>query len=304
MKQYYKIDQSMQDINSAQFVQYWDKELLQHMKNTARTVSKIPDLRLIGLTGPTCSGKTTAARILTDYLECHGHRVHVISVDDFFYDTENLERSAEQDRENPIDFDSEDTINSDLFAEKIQSLMAGLPTQMPRFDFKTGKQVEGELLTPDPGDVFLVEGIQVLYPKIDAVLRREAYRSIYICPSSAIEIDGKYFEPNDIRLMRRIVRDFHFRASPPEFTFYLWQSVRANEERSIFPNVGLCDYVIDSTMPYEIGVLKPYLRDIIGKMNPKNSFYSEARQLLSRLDEIEEVSSEHIAQNSLYKEFI
>ena len=304
MKQYYKINQSMEGVNSAQFVRYWDEELLRHMKNTARAVSKIPNLRLIGLTGPTCSGKTTAARILTDYLECHGHRVHVISLDDFFYDTENLERSAEQDRDNPIDFDSEDTINSELFADKIQSLMAGLPTKMPRFDFKTGKQVEGEMLIPGQGDVFLVEGIQVLYPKIAAVLRGEAYRSIYICASSAIEIGGEYFEPNDIRLMRRIVRDFHFRASPPEFTFYLWQSVRVNEDRSIFPNVDICDYVIDSTMPYEIGMLKPYLHEIIGQMNPKNSFYPEAEQLLSRLDAIDEVSAEYIVPNSLYKEFI
>ena len=304
MKQYYKIDQAKSGSEWDWFVQYWDADLQTHMKNTARTVSKIPNLRFLGLTGPTCSGKTTAAKILTEYLETHGRRVHVISLDDFYYENDYLQRRAANNPDIEIDYDSEETINHELFAEKIASLMENKPTEIPKYDFKCGKQTKGGMIEPEPEDVFLVEGIQVLYPKIDCVLRKAPYRSIYICASSGIEIGGEYFEPNEIRLMRRIVRDYHFRAAPPAFSFYLWQSVRSNEEKSIFPNMHACDYFIDSTMPYEIGMLKPYLEAILAQMPREDRFYQQAARLLQKLKSIQEVDSNLIAENSLYKEFI
>ena len=110
--------------------------------------------------------------------------------------------------------------------------------------------------------------------------------------------------PNEIRLMRRLVRDYRFRASTPEFTFYLWQSVRANEEKSIFPYADRCDYFIDSTMPYEIGMLKPYLQTIFARIPKENAFWSDAEKILKKIDAIEEISSDYITENSLYKEFI
>lgn len=304
MKQYYKINTEKTQEEWKAFVQYWDNDLGVRMENTARALSKIPNLRFLGLTGPTCSGKTTAAKKLTDYLERHGHRVHIISIDDFYYDKDYLRQRADLDPDIEIDYDSEETIDVDLFAERIESLMKNDPTDLPRFDFKTGYRVKGETIDPDPTDVFLVEGIQVLYPKVDAILRRATYRNIYIFPASDIEIESKRFESNEIRLMRRLVRDYHFRASSPEFTFYLWQSVRANEEANIFPYVDQCDYFIDSTMPYEIGMLKPYLEEIFSKMPKDNAFYKDATELLEKMKNIAPVSGSYITENSLYKEFI
>ena len=304
MKQYYKIDTAKTQEQWKDFVHYWDNDLGERMENTARLLSKIPNLRFLGLTGPTCSGKTTAAKKLTDYLERHGRRVHVISIDDFYYDKDYLLKRADLDPEIEIDYDSEETIDVGLFAEKIESLMRNDPTELPRFDFKTGYRIQGETIDPDPTDVFLVEGIQVLYPKVDAILRRATYKSIYIFPASAIEIESERFEPNEIRLMRRLVRDYHSRASTPEFTFYLWQSVRANEEKSIFPYADQCDYFIDSTMPYEIGMLKPYLESIFSKMPKENEFYKCAIDLLDKMKRIPVVDGSYITKNSLYKEFI
>ena len=304
MKQYYKVDQIKQEDLKRMFVHYWDEDLRIHMKNTARTVSKIKNLRFLGLTGPTCSGKTTAARLFTDYLERHGRRVHVISLDDFYYEKEYLEERANTDPNIEIDYDSEETIDNDLLAQKIASLMANQTTELPRFDFPSGRRMKGSVITPSPDDVFLVEGIQVLYPKVDAILRAATYKSIYICAFSGIEIGDSYFEPNEIRFMRRLVRDYHFRASNPEFTYFLWQSVRENEEKTIFPNAHRCDYFIDSTMPYEIGMLKPYLLDIIDKMDPQNKYYAQAKALLAKVDDVLTVSHTFISPNSLYKEFI
>jgi uridine kinase len=157
---------------------------------------------------------------------------------------------------------------------------------------------------PSAKDVFLFEGIQVLYPGVDRILRSAQYKSIHIAPQTSIEIGAEVFEPNEIRLMRRLVRDYHFRNAEPEFTFTIWKSVRDNEEKLIFPNVHLCDYKIDSTMPYEIGILKPYLERILQNVTRDAVHGKQASAVLAELREVQALSADLIPQNSLYKEFI
>jgi uridine kinase len=287
-----------------EFVKACDARLERDMIEVARSVSRAPKLKLLGLTGPTCSGKTTAANKLTDYLERHGHRVHVISIDDFYYDLDILHRKAEDDPNVEIDYDSEETIDVELLAQKAESLLACQRTELPRFDFKTGKRTIGQVIEPTPDDVFLFEGIQTLYPKVNAILEGEAYQSIYISPASSLQFGNEIFVPNEIRLMRRLVRDFRYRASEPEFTFYLWQSVRTNEEKSIFPNVHRCHHFIDSTMPYELGMLKPYLAEVLSRVTKNDQFYDSACEILRSLSEVEPIPSEFMTKHSLYKEFI
>ena len=245
-----------------------------------------------------------SSKKLTDYLERHGHRVHVVSIDDFYYDKEYLNRRAEEDPSIEIDYDSESTIDMDLLAEKAESLLACRTTVMPKFDFQTGKRIEGEKITPQAEDVFLFEGIQVLYPGVNRILDRPSYRSIYICPSSELEIDANTFVPNELRLMRRLVRDYYRRASKPDFTFYLWESVRANEEKSIFPNAHLCHEFIDSTMAYEVGMLKPYLQKILATVTKELPYYARAQEILKKIARVRTVPAEYMMPNSLYKEFI
>lgn len=274
------------------------------MDGVVEAVAATPALRFLGLTGPTCAGKTTAAKKLTACLEEHGHRVHVVSIDDFYFDKSVLQLRAENDPDIEIDYDSEETIDIALLEEKTESLLCGRETKMPRFDFRSGMRTEGLTLSPTPDDVFLFEGIQILYPKVDRILHGDAYRSIYICPASAIDVGGECFLPNEIRLMRRLVRDYRYRASAPAFTLYLWQSVRENEEKNIFPNKDTCHAYIDSTMPYEIGMLKPYLEEILPTVPAESPFYGQAQGLLGRLRSIVEIPSAYMTQNSLYKEFI
>ncbi|MBR3894752.1 MAG: hypothetical protein IKJ35_06345 [Clostridia bacterium] len=286
------------------FVEAEDSRFARELKSLSDRVAASPKLKILGLTGPTCSGKTTAAKRLTASLESAGHRVHTVSLDDFYHDKDVLQKRAEEDPEIEIDYDSEDTIDVALLEEKTRSLLSGFPTQMPRFDFQLGCRCEGDLLDAEEGDVYLFEGIQLLYPKVYAILNDPAYQDIYICASSAIELNGVRFEPNEIRLMRRLVRDFRYRASNPDFTFYLWQSVRENEEKSIFPNVHLCENRIDSTMPYEIGMLKPYLLEILPLVPSDSRFAPNAKEILEKLTGIREIPSEYMMKNSLYKEFI
>jgi len=286
------------------FVQICDRRFERTLDRVVRKVARTPDLKLIGLTGPTCAGKTTAANKLTDYLEHHGHRVHVISIDDFYFDKEYLNRRAEEDPDIEIDYDSESTIDVELLSEKAESLLSGQPTEMPKFDFQTGTRVRGETIDPQPEDVFLFEGIQILYPRVNQILCRASYQSIYICPASELEIDGQVFVPNELRLMRRLVRDYYRRASKPDFTFYLWESVRANEEKNIFPNAHRCHEFIDSTMAYEVGMLKPHLQRILAEVSEDSSYYGAAQQIIKKIARVRTVPSEYMTANSLYKEFI
>ncbi len=299
---------TVQQINDPQkqaaFVASCDLSFEKRVDDAIEEIASLPSLRLLGLTGPTCSGKTTAAKKLTASLEEHGHRVHVVSIDDFYFDKSVLQLRADNDPNIEIDYDSEDTIDVALLEEKTASLLLGNETRMPRFDFRSGVRTEGVTLTPRAEDVFLFEGIQILYPKVDRILSGEVYRSIYICPSSSIEVAGECFTPNEIRLMRRLVRDHRYRASDPAFTLYLWQSVRENEEKSIFPNANRCHATIDSTMPYEIGMLKPHLLQLLSTIPSENPFFGQAQTMLKKLSAVVEIPSEYLTENSIYKEFI
>ena len=300
----YQVSSNLTTKQQKDLVRDADEAFERLSQEKVRAFSGLADLKILGLTGPSCSGKTTAAGKLIAHLENSGHRVTVVSLDDFFKDIEAI-RSGEFDPSVKIDFDSEDAMDLDFILQKVESLLACKPTRMPKFDFKTGhREDDAFLLTPDQDDIFLFEGIQVLYPKIDKILSQANYRSIYICPESSILVGGETYLPNELRLMRRIVRDYRHRAADADFTFYLWQSVRENEEKAIFPFRDRCREHIDSTMPYEVGMLKPYLVPLLSSYRKDALFYKEASELLEKLEKVQSIPVEYLTENSLFKEFI
>ena len=304
MKKHYEVQSNLSHDEIMRLISEGERFFRSQLEEIAESLLAREDLHFIGLTGPTCSGKTTSANLLTDFLESHGKQIHVISIDDFYYDKPHLLELTRKKGLADLDYDSEETIDISLLESCVESLRAGRKTKLPRFNFTTGFREEGEEILPSAKDVFLFEGIQVLYPGVDRILRSAQYQSIHIAPQSSIEIGGEVFEPNEIRLMRRLVRDYHFRNAEPEFTFTLWKSVRDNEEKLIFPNVHLCDYKIDSTMPYEIGILKPYLEKILPNVAQESKHGKQASDILSELENVQALSADLIPQNSLYKEFI
>ncbi len=276
----------------------------QHLREIAYRLISGASASFIGLTGPTCSGKTTAARMLTKQLASRGYTVHVISVDDFFFEKTYLWEMVERAGGTEIDYDSEKTIDMELFAGCIRSLRAGNPTQLPHFNFLSGLREPGIMLKPSKGDLYLFEGIQVLYPAVDEILSEDGYRSIYIAPQSALEIGTDLFLPNDLRLLRRLVRDSLFRGASASFTLSLWKGVRENEERNIFPYVENCKYRVDSTMPFELGVLKPYLERSLRQVAEDDPNFEVAENMLNRLQPVPVISSDLIPSGSLYREFV
>lgn len=299
-----KICEQRKNQENKEWIKQCEDDFARRFRKIAQDICEKRHLRIVRLFGPTCSGKTTAAQILISLFEKHGKRAHVISIDDFFYDRDVLLQKSKEKGLDGIDYDSPDTIDCEALRRFATEIFESEEVHCPVFDFKQGKCTGYRTYSIDDDDVFIFEGIQANYPNVISMLSEHGSASIYIAPQEPVSAGGETFSPNELRFMRRLVRDYHFRASAPEFTFMLWESVRENEEKNIFPYVKNPDYSVSSSMPYEIGVLKPYLRDIIGKMDKNDPHYPAAQGILARVEGVEEIPDELIEEGMLYCEFV
>ncbi len=296
------------EAEAAELVRISERDFDRRLTEAALTVSRAcvsEDVKILRLSGPSCAGKTTCAKKLTDALEAAGREVYPISLDDFFHDRNTLFAKA-QENGGKLDYDSVEALDLDLLHTCVQDLMTLGKAEMPRFNFKTGLR-EGPFLldtTQGKAPVFLFEGIQAVYPKVVAMLDGAPDRSIFMCVRSAITVGNVTFEPNEIRLMRRLVRDEAKRGAAPEFILHLWHSVRENEENAIFPEMDKCDLILDSTMPFEIHMLKPHVERIFAEHPVRGEDVHIADTLLSKLSGVQGISHRYLSENSLYHEFI
>ena len=302
MMQSFKTFESTQ--HEKQFVEQCEADLEQRLALVVEKVCENQGIRLIGLSGPTCSGKTTTAKKLIARLTAQGKNVHVVSIDDFYLDRKVLIARADNDPDVEVDYDSEDTIDFEALSKCVDEVFTDEPTKIPKYDFVAGQRIGYITIDPDENDLFIFEGIQAIYPKVTALFHKYNYKSVYICVESGIQIDDMMFGPHELRLMRRLVRDYNFRGSSPEFTLYLWDSVRTNEELNIFPYVGGCDYFINSTIPFEVNLLAPYLREILPTVPNDNEYKVQADAILKKLEGIQPVSPKYLIEDSLCYEFI
>ncbi|MBE6693345.1 MAG: hypothetical protein E7589_01075 [Ruminococcaceae bacterium] len=262
-------------------------------------------IRLLSLAGPTCAGKTTAATKLTEGLRARGYAVHIVSLDDFYYDHETLHKMAEENG-GFLDYDSVNVMDLPLLSACIEGLMEKGEAQVPVYDFESGKNDKRRTVRAqkDKKNIYFFEGIQAVYPEISPMLRRYPSKSMFISVMRGISVDGVNFSPEEIRLCRRIVRDSDRRGATPQFTLSLWDGVRANEESSIFPYAGECDYFADTALGYELHVLYPYLVPLLQSVERDCKVFEVADGLLQKLTGIVGIPSSLLPQNSLYYEFI
>lgn len=284
-----------------EFVRKCDEEFDTQLNETVGRVCRDYSTKIIGITGPTCSGKTTTAKKVIDYYRSHNIKLHVISLDDFFKD--QFSREDEIDPKT-VDFDSPDTFDTDEFYSFVTNIFTKGEADKPVFDFVTGDRDKRERIIMGEGDVFLFEGIQLLYPQVETLLHKMNGKSIYLCVESGIKIGDIYVSNEKIRLMRRLVRDFNFRAADPHFTLDLWRGVRRNEDRNILPHAHKCDVNIDTTQAYELNILKPYLEKILGGTDRSSEHYTVCREILETVSDIESISRDVLSNNSLYNEFV
>ncbi len=294
---------------AALLVRMGEENFDRHLSEAAQTVSRAcieEGVKIVRLSGPTCAGKTTCAAKLTATLEAAGREVYPVSLDDFFFDRTTLFAIAQEKNGGKLDYDSVDALDLDLLHSCVHDLMTTGKAGMPRFNFKTGLR-EGPIMldtTQDHAPVFLFEGIQAVYPRVIDMMDDVPDRSIFMCVRSSITIGDITFEPNEIRLMRRLVRDEAKRGAKSEFTLKLWHSVRENEEKSIFPEAEKCDMIIDSTMPFEIHMLKPHVERVLSSYPMDGEDSALVKELLSKLEGIQPISHTYLSENSLYHEFI
>ena len=268
-------------------------------------------VKILRLSGPTCAGKTTTAHKLTAVLEKAGRVVYPISIDDFFYGRDVLLAMAEKSPDGKLDYDSVATIDLPALATCIRDLMEKGSARIPQFDFVTGYTTEYRDLTVPDGvePIFLFEGIQAVYPEVAALFAGIPERSIFINvmkETVLVSPDGteRVFAPDDIRLLRRLVRDEAKRGTSPDFTLTLWHSVRDNEVKSIYPYAHTCDYGIDSNMAFDIHMLAPHLRRIFAEQPCDGQEVEWSARILASVEGVEGIDPACLAENSLYHEFI
>ena len=252
------------------------------------------------LSGPTCAGKTTTAQKIISEFTKIGKDVTVISIDDFFKDVRDT-RVVNKDKK--IDYDSVDVIDLDELKKCIESIGVGNIINVPTFDFLTQSRTGYKQHKIGENTVIIFEGIQAVYPEITALFKQE-YIGIFIDVCEDVKINGEVFGKEEIRLIRRIVRDRRFRGASADFTFYLWESVRENEEKSIYPNKDICKVMLDSFLEHEIFLMKPYIKEALSELPSDSHYLNEGELLLKKFDKIQEISYDYIPENSLYTEFL
>ncbi len=258
--------------------------------------------RVVLIAGPSSSGKTTFSHRLSIALSVHGRNSHPIEADNYFVNREN----TPLDEEGKPDFECLEAIDLEKLNDDMLALLAGETVQMPTFNFKTGKrEYKGNTEKIGPRDILVIEGIHCLNDKLTYRLRADQKFKIYISALTQINIDEHNRIPTtDGRLIRRIVRDARTRGTSARNTIAMWPSVRRGEESHIFPFQESADYTFNSTLIYELAVLKQYAEPVLYTVQPEDPEYEEAKRLLKFLDYFLPIPSEDVPNNSLVREFI
>lgn len=279
-----------------------DADFEARLDRMMKDICDVKDIDFLTLSGPTCSGKTTASKKLISEFSERGKKVKIISLDDFFRDRKELEAEANGGM---LDFDSENALDIPTLTRFMQDVQHKGEASLPKFDFNLAKRTHFEHFSRNDADIIVFEGIQAIYPVFTELFDKEAkLKSLYISVLTDMYIDGTAVTAREIRLWRRIVRDFRFRSASPEFSFRLWEGVVHNEDRNILPFASRSDFMIDSLQGYEACMLKPELIKLLKTIEKSSPYYEKSLQILQTLDGIDEISDKYLPKNSLYHEFL
>ena len=279
-------------------------EALQEKKiaHIADEIAKRKGVKLILLAGPSSSGKTTTCKRLSIQLIANGLRPLQISLDDYFVDRELSPRDENGD----YDFESIHALNLKLINEQFNALFNGEEVELPRYDFPTGKSVKsGNKLKMEDNNVLVVEGIHALNPELTAQIPEELKYRVYVSALTTILLDDhNYIPTTDNRLLRRIIRDYKYRGVDARETIRRWPSVRAGENKWIFPFQENADVMFNSAMLFELAVIKQQAEPLLEQVPENCSEYSEAYRLLKFLKYIKPIPNTDIPPTSLLREFL
>jgi len=273
-----------------------------NIAKVATDVTNNRNIKFILIAGPSSSGKTTTTKRLSSYLTAQGFDPIKISIDDYFLEREETPK----DEFGNYDFECLTAIDLDLFNRDLKNLLDGEEINMPTYNFISGKkEYNDNYIKMKDNSIILIEGLHALNDDLLPSIEKKNKYKIYLSPFIPLNIDRhNYISTIDLRLIRRIIRDNRTRGYNINKTIHTWQSVRNGEEKYIFPYIHQADIIINTALPYEVGVLKVYIEPLLRSINVESNYYEEAKRLLNFLKMFFPIPSEYVVDDSILREFI
>lgn len=259
-------------------------------------------VKVVLISGPSSSGKTTFGKRLSIQLMVNGIRPLNLSLDNYFVNRENTPR----DEKGEYDYESIDALDIDTFTDNIIRLLRGEEVEIPKFSFETGQRYyDGEKLKVAKNSLLVVEGIHGLNPKLSRLLPPEALFKIFVSALTSISIDNhNIISPTDNRLIRRMVRDYKYRNYSALDTLKRWESVLKGEQKHIVPYQEEADIIFNSALIYELGALKQQAEPLLREVTGQHPEHSKALRLLKFFSYIKAVPTREIPHTSILREFL
>lgn len=279
-------------------------EALQEKKiaRIAEMIAERKNVKMVLIAGPSSSGKTTTCKRLSVQLLTNGIKPVGISLDDYFVDRE----LTPKDSSGEYDYEHVEALNIKLLNEQMNALMAGEEVELPKYNFQTGKsEKSGRRLKLNGNEVLVVEGIHALNPMLTSQIPEENKFRVYASALTTILLDDHNYVPTtDNRLLRRIIRDYKYRGVSAQDTIRRWPSVRAGENKWIFPFQENADVMFNTAMLFELGVIKSQAVPLLELVPEDCEEYSEAYRLLKFLKYIRPIPNIQVPPTSLLREFL
>lgn len=297
------------DVNSCvlnneigKIIRYSEAEQERRLINVAKDIVKKGKVKIVFIAGPSSSGKTTFSQRLAEQLKLDGKNSIPLAMDNYFQDEELIPR----DKNGEYDFESINNVDIKLFEKHLIDMLAGKEVDVPEYNFKEHvKEYKGRKILLKENDILIIEGIHALNPLISSKLDSQKIFKIYIAPLLTLGYDNfTKVSSNDTRLLRRIVRDSQSRSINAEDTLKLWKKVRQGEELNIFPYVSEADVIYNTSLIYELGVLKPFAENLLLNVSSDSVYYCDARRLYKMLQNFRSIETTEIPLNSIIKEFV
>ena len=266
-------------------------------------IIKSKDVKMILITGPTSSGKTTTSKKIGLFLRSKGFDPIPISVDDFYTDM----KDRVLDENGKPEIERIDAFDTNQFNKKVSELLNGKEVILPTYDFILGKQIfnEKDKVKMKERSILIVEGIHAFNEKLTEMIPEKSKFKLFICPLTPLNIDNhNLFKATDNRLLRRIVRDNKTRGASASDTLKMWKKVRKVEEEMIFPYMKEADAILNTSLVYELGVLKTYAEPLLFSVLEDDENYDDALRIINIFRVILGIPSDMVPQDSILREFI
>jgi len=273
-----------------------------NISKVASDITNNRNIKFVLIAGPSSSGKTTTTKRLSSYLSAQGFDPIKISIDDYFLEREETPK----DENGNYDFECLTAIDLDLFNSHLKKLLNNEEINMPTYNFISGKkEYSDNYIKLKENSIILIEGLHALNDELLPAIDKKNKYKIYLSPFIPLNIDRhNYISTIDLRLIRRSIRDNRTRGYDINKTIHTWQSVRNGEEKYIFPYIHQADVIVNTALPYEVGVLKVYAEPLLRSINVESNYYEEAKRLLNFLKMFYPIPGEYVSSDSILREFI